>query len=58
MKKLFQTNRSNMQTYVANLTYVKIDFKPKFTKRNRKKHYRIIKVKIYPEDSTIQTFMH
>lgn len=47
-----------MQIYVAILTYDKIDFKLKLTKKYIKRHYRIIKVKIYPEDSTIQTYMH
>lgn len=47
-----------MQIYVAILTYDKIDFKLKLTKKDMKRHYRIIKVKIYPEDITIQTYMH
>lgn len=47
-----------MQIYVAILTYDKIDFKLKLTKKDMKRHYKIIKVKIYPEDITIQTYMH
>jgi exonuclease III len=48
-----QVNRPKKQAGVAILKFNKIDFHPKVFKRNRKRHFRVIKGKFYQDDVSI-----
>ena len=53
LKKIFHTNRDQQKTRVAILISDKIGFKTKAVKRDKERHYIIIKGSIQEEDITI-----
>jgi hypothetical protein len=52
-KNVFQINRSKKQAIIAILISNKIDFQPKLTKRDRDRHFILVKGSIYKDDVSI-----
>ena len=52
-KKIFQANRDQKKAGVATLISDKIDFKTKAAKRDKERHYTMMKGSIQEEDITI-----
>ena len=57
-KNIFNTNRDQKKTGVAILISDKMDFKTKAMKRDKERHYIMIKGSIQEEDKTIIIYMH
>ena len=57
-KKIFHANRDQKKAGVAVLISNKVDFKTKAVKRDKERHYIMIKGSIQEEDITIKIYMH